>query len=364
MLLAFILLPLLPLAAGPGNGIEEILERNRDGLALIQSIDARIHAEYSPDAGVTWAPAYDVEWRSAPGRRRTTIHHRVRVDNDTLAMLPAERFVDDYFGPDLSQTMTGWNPKLPPKLPLRPDDGYANVKGEINTVSPLRNGGMIDAWWGYRVEGWQTPEEAVRRVAAKKLLPVSIIDGDEIHAIELGGASEDKRTLYFSGKHNFLIKMMRSTGRVAGVKGARGARIEIEHEITSFREAKPGVWVPDTMLATTRLLGKDDKTLMVRARTESVRVNEPIAEADIKFDFPPGLMVYDASSGGPKAILQVWGKDGPSRTFASDAEARTWERSKIDGGTGSGQISFVWINATLIVIVIALMIARRRMARA
>jgi hypothetical protein len=58
---------------------------------------------------------------------------------------------------------------------------------------------------------------------------------------------------------------------------------------------------------------RDDQLITV-AEIDVPRVNEPIADADLVTQFPPGARVDDLHT----SRIHVWGKEGPVATFDSE----------------------------------------------
>lgn len=336
--------------------LEELLARNRDGLALIQTVDAKIEADISLDDGSNWKPAYRIAWSRDADRQRITERQFIRIDIIKLAISDATLFADTYRGPDTSLILNNWDPDAPPRLPLGPVDHYGGIKGTIAEPAPKGDAsGLINEWWFFNIDGRSTLSDLARNAVAKRVSSRIDSNGGTIFTVELrlpNGAGD--YTIELSERHNSLIrKVVAKSARL----GNLNKPYEHAQEITAFSEAKPGVWVPSEMTSVFRVGGLVKPLYKLRARMVSLEANEPIADADIKFDFPPGLLVYDHDG-----KMHIWGKGKPERTFSNVAELMAWEKQVVEAGSSRG-LNFVLINLGLLALVIFLLVLRRRVVR-
>jgi hypothetical protein len=103
--------------------------------------------------------------------------------------------------------------------------------------------------------------------------------------------SRARLVLYFSPKHNYLVKKL----ELYVAPDKKEYVISGIHEVLEFTEAKPGIFFPTRI--ETVAYGNDDKKTIKKVLISDLVVNEPISDDVFQIRFPPGILVTDTIQG-------------------------------------------------------------------
>jgi hypothetical protein len=144
-----------------------------------------------------------------------------------------------------------------------------------------------------------------------------------------------------------------------GYSSCRFAFKDGVHEVEDYSESDDHIWVPKRVRRST-----SDGVMLVHAT--ACRVNGPIADSDLDFPFPEGARVDDPQ----KKAIYIWGKTGPAKTFANDKDLSSYLESRLaeeESAPAPTPIRWsgylLWGNLALILVIAALVVYRRRLAR-
>ena len=129
-------------------------------------------------------------------------------------------------------------------------------------------------------------------------------------------------------------------------------------DAVDFWELGHGIALPKTI----RVTSTDEPGVVGLFHLRDVVINRPIDDGELKLPIPSGTIVSDLRS----QKYHIWGKDGPSRTFASNQEFMDWSRAQQRQGF-SRRSPWSWGIAGLVaacLLVIAALFNYRRRLRA
>lgn len=268
-------------------------------------------------------------------------HTRVHKDGVIRAQAWSERILKE---------MDGWDTHSELDLPLdiaKDQSLFRRLKGEISDRDPARrtsfDWGMLFLEFGPGIKLSEVAREAV-------IEPLESTSDDRV------------RFRIAASPHSQCVGMDFELDKQHGYMVAKMGIGPTTNVVDEFKTFEDSITLP--MHITTVIPGLATMT----SRVVDVRVNKPIADEDLDFNFPEGARV-DLSS---TLEIAIWGKDNkPERLFKTDGEFADFLKDRMSDsktvGTpatplqGTSQFSVIlWGNTALVAVIVLLLWLRRR----
>lgn len=301
--------------------IDQLIARRDDSLGAIHSIRATIEGRISTDGGQTWQPMYLMEVRRSGARER--IHVRdfgIRVGGEWRE---GSSYRDFAYSPSEMRTMRGLDPDHPPRLPLSGED-VDRIKGNILSAVPMGAHGHTNMG---TVALLLVPDP---RYSLRELFAASKTKSLKHTRIEGVGETWEVGLTAPDGKFSYTISLVpgKSHGigklvtRYGDLDSPQGQVVTYTRTVDEYLEVQPGLFLPRVVRSTESTGPNINKINEITLK--NVVINQPIPEAELALDFPPGAIVHDVS----RKTYHIWGDGKPARTFGSDEEFAAWSRTR------------------------------------
>lgn len=260
--------------------------------------------------------------------------------------------------------LSGWDSEHPFKLPLEfgiNAEEYSAVRGGIvprDPQQPIADGDFSAFLWSV------TPGKSLADLESK------------VKFVQLASPTEGLTRLQIASTDDPSLNPF--AGTLIDIDVAHGSmiqRIEREQngqkntwEVTAFKEATAGIWVPEQVKITSLIPAANAQRLSV-IEFETFDVNIPLTDSDLTVAFPEGARVIES----PILKLHIWGKDGqPAHTFTTDEQLRDFNYARARELQGAGQLNpldasgslkknwFIGVNVLLISLLFLLRFIRQK----
>lgn len=357
--MAFLMFALVSLGADDPSEINRLIARHDDGLAKIHSIRATIEGRISNDGGQTWTPKLTMECRRSGERERLHIRDfGIVVDGEWRE----ETNLSDYaYSSAEMRSLGGLDPDHPPRLPLSGED-VSQIKGNILPAVSLGAHGYANAWTLALLFVPDVRYSLRDLSAASKNKSLKHVDIEGVgEAWDVGLNAPDGKCSYtvslIPGKSYAIGKLVT---RYRDPNSAQAKAVTYTRTVLEYLEAQPGLFLPRVIRSTESTNPKKISEVTLK----SVVMNQPIPEAELTLEFPPGAMVYDYA----RKTYHLWGDGEPARTFVSNEEFGAWNRERTQALMASPRASsskWWWVAGFLAatVFLIGLILLRRKLIR-
>lgn len=268
-------------------------------------------------------------------------------------------FKDESLSATESRTMIGLDPDNPPQFPLEFGRNPKALKQIMCTRASRHPDLLATPGLERRLMREVLPGVSLAQLATEADLEVVEAPADQVLRLRVTEARSPRVRVC----EGMLIDLDRERGCLICRLEVDGLGRRMVYQVTEFTEHDGPVWLPKRM-ETWR-----DGQLITVAEIDVQRVNEPIADADLVTQFPPGARVDDRDSGK----ILVWGQGQAIVSFDSeeDYEAYVYAGARAFQSQGNSADRFrpetSWllfiVNAVLVGVLIVLTAMRRRLPR-
>ena len=303
---------------GPAD-MDRLIQKHDDHLSQIFSISATVVGRLSEDGGQTWKPMYEMEVR------RSGLNEREHMKTYGRMIAGQWRNREGYkdVGCTAADTkrMAGLDPNNPPKLASGKQ--ATGLSGSILAPMAIGPHGRNLEWTRllmFTVDG----DYSLRQLYG--VSPVrSVTEGKD----DAGGKQWDLHLRRRDGRFDYVVTLSERHHYLISRIVSRYHDLEKPHakpEVTTryvseFTDVTPSLSLPRLIRAETDFRPSE----VTEVEIKDVKINQPIPESEVAFDFPPGTIVNDST----KQKYYIWGEGKPDVVFASNEDFVRWNHERM-----------------------------------